>query len=164
MKSLRGRRREGFQRQYPMWNCLWLPSKWKVISAVDSSIKYKKIGMEEGIMPTKSLQTGWRRETFQAQHPMWNCSWLPWKEIIISAMDTNMKFEKVWMELSVNQKIQWSRSSLPIQVQFYIKIVFDFVGNDQWGHFSRSVSCKYRLMHSSFIFNLKKSGRKKYIT
>ena len=98
MKSLRGRRREGFQRQYPMWNCLWLPSKWKVISAVDSSIKYKNIGMEEGIMPTKSLQTGWRRETFQAQHPMWNCSWLPWKEIIISAMDTNMKCEKAWME------------------------------------------------------------------
>lgn len=98
MKSLRGRRREGFQRQYPMWNCLWLPSKWKVISAVDSSIKCKRIGMEEGIMPTKSLQTGWRRETFQAQHPMWNCSWLPWKEIIISAMGTNMKCEKAWME------------------------------------------------------------------
>ena len=98
MKSLRGRRREGFQRQYPMWNCLWLPSKWKVISAVDPSIKCKKVGMKGGIMPTKSLQTGWRRETFQAQHPMWNCSWLPWKEIIISAMGTNMKCEKAGME------------------------------------------------------------------
>ena len=40
----------------------------------DTNMKYKKGGMEEGIMPIKFLQAGWRRNTFQTQHPMWNCS------------------------------------------------------------------------------------------
>ena len=39
----------------------------------------QKAGMEEGIMPIKSLRAGWRRDTFQTQYPMWNCSWIPWK-------------------------------------------------------------------------------------
>ena len=30
--------------------------------------------VEDGIMPIKSLQARWRRDTFQTQHPMWNCS------------------------------------------------------------------------------------------
>ena len=34
----------------------------------------QKAGMEEGIMPIKSLRAGWRRDTFQTQYPMWNCS------------------------------------------------------------------------------------------
>ena len=29
------------------------------------------------IMPVKSLCAGCRRDTFQTQHPVWNCSWLP---------------------------------------------------------------------------------------
>ena len=41
---------------------------------MDSKTKYKKAGMEEGIMPIKSLQAKWRRDTFQTQYPMWNCS------------------------------------------------------------------------------------------
>ena len=47
---------------------------------METSIKSKKARMREGIMPIKSLQGGWRRDTFQAQYPMWNCSWIPWKK------------------------------------------------------------------------------------
>ena len=80
IKSLQARwRSETFQTQYPMWNCSWLLSKWKVISVMDTNMKYKKAGMEEGIMPIKSLWAGWRRDTFQTQYPMCNCSWMHWK-------------------------------------------------------------------------------------
>ena len=91
-------RRETFQTQYPMWNCSWLAWNWKIISVRDTNMKYKKVGMEEGIMPIKSLQARWRRDTFQTQHPMWNCSWIPWKWKIIFAMDTGMKCKKARME------------------------------------------------------------------
>ena len=47
---------------------------------MDTNIKSKKAGMEEGIMPIKSLKAGWRRDTLQTQHPLWNCSWIPWKK------------------------------------------------------------------------------------
>ena len=40
----------------------------------DTNMKYQKAGMEEEIMPIKFLQTGWSRDTFQIQYPMWNCS------------------------------------------------------------------------------------------
>ena len=56
-------------------------------------MKCKKAGMEEGKSPIKPLWAGWRRETFQTQYPIQNCS-LPWKWKIISAMDTNMKCKK----------------------------------------------------------------------
>ena len=34
----------------------------------------QKAGMEEGIMPIKSLRAEWKRDTFQSQYPMWNYS------------------------------------------------------------------------------------------
>ena len=49
----------------------------KIICAMDISMKCRKVGMEEGIMPIKSLQVGWRRDTFLTQYPMWNCSRIP---------------------------------------------------------------------------------------
>ena len=87
-----------FQTQYPMWNCSWIPWKWKIISVMDTNIKYKKSRMEEGITPIKSLRARWRKDTFQAQYPMWNCSWLPRKWQVISAMDNNMKCKNARME------------------------------------------------------------------
>ena len=74
-----GWRRETFQTQYPIRNCSWLPWKWKLITAMNASMKCKNTGMEEGVMPIKSLWARWRRESFQTQYPMWNCWWLPWK-------------------------------------------------------------------------------------
>ena len=65
---------------------------------MDTNMKCKKAGIEEGIMPIKSLWAGWWRETFQTQYPIWNCSWLPWKWKVISAMDTNRKCKKAGME------------------------------------------------------------------
>ena len=58
-----------------------------------------------------------------------------------------------WAKHSVNViwKIQWSESSSPIPVPFYVNRVFYFVGNGQWQPFSRSVPCKYRFMHSFII-------------
>ena len=99
VKSFRAAcRRETFQRQYPMWNCSWLPWKWKIISAMDSNMKCKKSGMEEGIMPIKLLRAGWRRDIYQTQCPKWNYSWLPWKWKIISAMGASMKCKKARMD------------------------------------------------------------------
>ena len=89
--------RKTFQTQYPIQNCS-LPWKWKITSAMDTNMKCKKAGIEEGIMPIKSLWAGWWRETFQTQYPIWNCSWLPWKWKVISAMDTNRKCKKAGME------------------------------------------------------------------
>ena len=40
----------------------------------ETRMKCEKAGMDEGIMPMKSLRAGWRRETFQTQHPMPNYS------------------------------------------------------------------------------------------
>ena len=37
---------------------------------MDISKKYRKVEMEEGIMPIKSFKAVWRRETFQTKHPM----------------------------------------------------------------------------------------------
>ena len=82
---------------YPMWNCSWLPWKWKMIFAIDGSIKCKKTGMEDRIRPIKSLWAGWRRAIFQTQYPMWNCS-LPSKWKITSAMDATMKCREDRME------------------------------------------------------------------
>ena len=72
-------RRETFQTQFPMWNCSWLPWRWKIISAMDTNMKFKKAIMEEGTMPIKSLQAGWRREKLQKQYSLWDCLWIPWK-------------------------------------------------------------------------------------
>ena len=102
IKSLRaGWRRDTFQTQYPMWNCSWLPSKSKIISVIDTNMKYKKAAMEEGIIPIKSSQTWWRKETFQTQHPIWNCSWILWNKKIISVSDTSMKCKKAGMEKGI---------------------------------------------------------------
>ena len=99
IKSLQARwRRETFQTQYPMWNFPWLPWKSKIISAMKVSVKCKKSRTEEGIIPIKSLRVGWWREKIQTQHPIWNCSWLPWKWKMISAMDSNIKWKKAGME------------------------------------------------------------------
>ena len=35
---------------------------------MDTSMKYRKAGMEEGKMPKKSLCAGWRREYMQTQN------------------------------------------------------------------------------------------------
>ena len=97
--SLRaGWRRDTFQTQHPMWNCSWIRWKYKIISAMNISMKCRKARMEEGIIPLKSFQAGWRRETFQTKYPMWTCSWLPWIWRIIFLMDTNMKCKKAGME------------------------------------------------------------------
>ena len=61
-------------------------------------MKRKKFGMEKGMMPLKSLGPVWRMEMFQTKYFMWNCSWLPWKLKINSAMDTSLKCGKVGME------------------------------------------------------------------
>ena len=37
---------------------------------MDTNMKFKKAGMDEGIMPIKSLRAVWRRGTFQKQCPM----------------------------------------------------------------------------------------------
>ena len=112
-------RREIFQAQYPMWNCSWLTWKWKVISAMDTNMKCKEARMEEGIMPIKSLQAGWKREAFQTEYPMWNCSWLPWKGKIISVMDTNMKYKKVEMEEGImpiiSLQARWRKKTFQAQ-------------------------------------------------
>ena len=46
---------------------------------------------KDGIEPIISLRAGWRRDTFQTQNPMWNCSWIRWKYKIISAMNISRK-------------------------------------------------------------------------
>ena len=92
-----GWRRDIFQTQHHVWNCSWIPWKWKIISVMDTNLKCKKARMEEGKMPIKSLWAGWRREAFQTQYPMWNWSWLSWKWKIISVMDTSMKCKKARM-------------------------------------------------------------------
>lgn len=84
-----------------MCNCSWLPRKLKIIFAMDTSRKCEKVGMEEGIMPIKSLRAGWRRKTFQTRYLMWNCSWLPRKWKRIFAMNTNRKCESVGMEQGI---------------------------------------------------------------
>ena len=40
---------------------------------MDTNMKCKKAWIE-GTMPIKSLKAGWRRDIFQTQYPMWNCS------------------------------------------------------------------------------------------
>ena len=61
---------------------------------MDASTKYKKAEMEERIMPIKSLQAGWRRETLQT---------LSYAEMFMTTMkiknnfcNTNVKCEKSW--------------------------------------------------------------------
>ena len=39
---------------------------------MDNNMKSKSTGMEEGLIPIKSLSAEWRREIFQTQCPMWN--------------------------------------------------------------------------------------------
>ena len=65
------------QRKMPI-KYLWMKEKNipNTISELDTNMKCKKAGMEDG-MPIKSLKAWWRRLTFQTQYPMWNCSWLP---------------------------------------------------------------------------------------
>ena len=46
---------------------------------MDANMKCKKAGVEQGIMPIKYFRVRWRRDAFQTQYPMWNCSWIPWK-------------------------------------------------------------------------------------
>ena len=109
---------EGNIPNYPVWNCSWLPWKWKIIFAIDASMKCKKAGMEEGIRPIKSLRVGWWRETFQTKYPIWNCS-LAWKSKIISAMDTNMICRKARTEegmwLIKSLRAGWRRETFQTQ-------------------------------------------------
>ena len=81
-----------------MGNYSWQAWKWKIIFPIDASMRFQKAEMEEGIRPIKPLQTGWGRETFQTQYPIWNYLWLPWKWKIICAMNTNMKCKIAEME------------------------------------------------------------------
>ena len=117
IKSLwAGWRSETFQTQYTMWNWSWITWKKKIIWVIDISMKCRKVGMEEGIMPIKSLQVGWSRDTFLAQYPMWNCSWIPWKLKVISETDTTMKCTKARMEegtMSIKSlRVGWRREIL----------------------------------------------------
>ena len=58
-KAFTSQMEEGtFQRQYAMSNCSWLPWKWKVISAMETSMKCKKVWMEEGIMAINFYEPG----------------------------------------------------------------------------------------------------------
>ena len=92
LKSLQaGWRRETFQIQNPIWNCLWLPCKLKTISAMYSGMKNKKIEVEKRIISIIILPAGRKRETFQIQYLIRNFFWLPWKWRKISAIDTNMQ-------------------------------------------------------------------------
>ena len=110
---------EGNILNYPMWNCSWLPWKWKIIFAIDASMKYKKPGMEERIRPIKPFLAGWRRETFKTQYTMWNCSWLPWKWKIITTIDASIKCKKAGMEEGIRPikslRARWWRETFQTQ-------------------------------------------------
>ena len=87
IKSLRaGWRRGTFQTQYPMSNYSWLPWKWKIISAMDTSMKCEKTEMEEWML-IKSLRAGWRIDRLQTHENL-----IKMKKT--SAMGTSMKCVK----------------------------------------------------------------------
>ena len=65
---------------------------------MDTNMKCKNVGMEEGIIPIKFSKAGGRREIFQKQYPLWNCSWPRWKWKIISVMNTNIKCNNADMD------------------------------------------------------------------
>ena len=78
---------------YNISNYLWLSWKWRI-----ETRKYWKYRDGGGNNAYKILRAWWRREVFQTQYPMWNCSWLPWKWKIIFALDASMKCKKAEME------------------------------------------------------------------
>ena len=68
--------------------------KKEKISPIDTNMKCKKSWDAGGSNAYKIFMSRVEEGTFQAQYPMWNCSWIPWKWKIISAIDTSMKCKK----------------------------------------------------------------------
>ena len=66
---------------------------------MDASTKYKKAGMEERIMPIKSLQAGWRRGTLQT---------LSYAEMFMTAMKIKNNFCN-GCHFEMRKKMGWRR-------------------------------------------------------